>query len=45
MQSTVTQANGAGAGAGTLTNAPAAGNPTKWFAVNDNGTVRHIPAW
>lgn len=37
--------NGAGAGAGTLTNAPAAGNPTKWIPVNDNGTTRYIPAW
>jgi hypothetical protein len=37
--------NGAGAGAGTLTNAPAAGNPTKWIPVDDNGTTRHIPAW
>jgi hypothetical protein len=37
--------NGAGAGAGTLTNAPAAGNPTKWIAVDDNGTTRQIPAW
>lgn len=37
--------NGAGAGAGTLTNAPAAGNPTKWLPVNDNGTTRYIPAW
>lgn len=37
--------NNAGAGAGTLTNAPAAGNPTKWIKINDNGTVRSIPAW
>lgn len=37
--------NGAGAGAGTLTNAPAAGNPTKWIPINDNGTTRYIPAW
>jgi hypothetical protein len=37
--------NGAGAQAGTLTNAPAAGNPTKWIAINDNGTTRFIPAW
>jgi len=37
--------NGAGAGAGTLTNAPAAGNPTKWIPIDDNGTTRHIPAW
>jgi hypothetical protein len=37
--------NGAGAAAGTLLNAPAAGNPTKWIGINDNGTVRYIPAW
>lgn len=37
--------NGAGAGAGTLTNAPSAGNPTKWIPINDNGTTRYIPAW
>ena len=37
--------NGAGAATGTLTNAPAAGNPTKWIAINDNGTTRYIPAW
>ena len=37
--------NGAGAGVGTLTNAPAAGNPTKWIPINDNGTTRYIPAW
>lgn len=38
-------ANGAAAAAGTLSNAPAAGNPTKWIPINDNGTTRHIPAW
>ena len=37
--------NGAGASAGTLTNAPAVGNPTKWIPIDDNGTTRHIPAW
>ena len=37
--------NNAGAAAGTLLNAPAAGNPTKWIPINDNGTVRNIPAW
>jgi len=37
--------NGAGAQAGALTNAPAAGNPTKWIPINDNGVTRHIPAW
>lgn len=38
-------ANGAGVGAGTLLNAPAAGNPTKWVTINDNGTNRQVPAW
>lgn len=37
--------NGAGAGAGTITNAPSAGNPTKWVPINDAGTIRYIPAW
>lgn len=37
--------NGAGAAAGTLANAPVAGNPTKWIPIDDNGTVRYIPAW
>ena len=37
--------NGAAASAGTLLNAPAAGNPTKWIGINDNGTTRYIPAW
>jgi hypothetical protein len=36
---------GAAAATGTLTNAPAAGNPTKWIPVDDNGTTRYIPAW
>lgn len=38
-------ANGAAAAAGTLLNAPAAGDPTKWIPINDNGTTRYIPAW
>lgn len=37
--------NGAGAAAGTLANAPVAGNPTKWIPIDDNGTTRYIPAW
>ncbi|MEZ7524007.1 hypothetical protein [Burkholderia vietnamiensis] len=45
MHSTVALANGAGAAAGTLANAPAAGNPTKWIAIDDNGTTRYVPAW
>jgi hypothetical protein len=37
--------NNAAANAGTLTNAPAIGNPTKWIPINDAGTIRNIPAW
>ncbi len=37
--------NGAGAAAGTLSNAPTAGNPTKWIPINDNGVTRYIPTW
>ncbi len=37
--------DGAAAGVGTLTNAPASTNPTKWIGVNDNGTVRYVPSW
>lgn len=37
--------NNAGAAAGTLTNAPTAGDPTKWIAIDDNGTTRYIPTW
>lgn len=44
-RSKATLTNSAGAGAGTITNAPAAGNPTKWIAIDDNGTTRQIPAW
>jgi hypothetical protein len=43
--STAAITSGAGASTGTLTNAPAAGNPTKWIPINDNGTTRYIPAW
>jgi hypothetical protein len=45
LSSPVTLPNGAGAATGTLTNAPVAGNPTKWITINDNGTTRYIPAW
>lgn len=31
--------------AGTMTNAPAVGDPTKWIPVDDNGTTRYLPAW
>jgi hypothetical protein len=37
--------SGAGAGAGTLTNAPSAGDPAFWLPVSIAGTVRYIPCW
>lgn len=37
--------DGTGVGAGTLTNAPAAGDPTFWLRVTINGVQRYIPAW
>jgi len=45
LTSAVAMNDGAAAAAGTLLNAPAAGNPTKWIPFNDNGTTRYIPAW
>jgi len=45
LETTATLTNGAAAAAGTLLNAPAAGNPTKWVAINDNGITRYIPTW
>lgn len=43
--SSVALTNNAGAQAATLTNGPTAGNPTKWFPISDNGTLRYVPAW
>lgn len=42
---TTALSNGAAGNTATLTNAPASGDPTKWVAINDNGTTRYIPAW
>lgn len=39
------QVTGAGAGAGTLTNAPKAGNPDFWVPVMVNGTAGWVPWW
>lgn len=39
------QVDGAAAAAGTLNNAPTAGDPTFWLPVNVNGTIRFIPCW
>lgn len=45
LKSSVALDDGAAANAGTLNNAPAAGDPTKWIAIDDNGTTRYIPCW
>ena len=45
LTTSVALTDGAGASVGTLTNAPAATNPTKWIGINDNGTTRYIPSW
>lgn len=45
MRSNANMTDGAAAAVGTLNNAPAAGNPTKWLKFDDNGTIRWIPAW
>lgn len=45
IASSVALANAAGAAAGTLLNAPTAGNPTKWCQIDDNGTIRKFPTW
>lgn len=45
LKTSTTLTDASGAGAGTITNAPSAGNPTKWFEINDNGTILKIPAW
>lgn len=37
--------NGAAAAAGTLNNAPAAGNPTFWIPIQIAGVTKFIPAW
>lgn len=45
LRTLTTLTNNAAANVGTLNNSPAAGDPTKWIAINDNGTVRYIPCW
>lgn len=45
LKSDATLSDNSGAGAGTLANAPTAGDPTKWIAIDDNGTTRYIPTW
>lgn len=45
LNTTYSMGNNVGTGSGTLTNAPHAGNPTKWIAINDGGVNRYIPCW
>lgn len=39
------QVDGAAAAAGTLGNAPSAGDPAFWIPITLNGNTRYIPAW
>lgn len=39
------QTSGAGASAGTLTNAPSAGDPSFWLPISIAGAIRYIPCW
>ena len=45
IQTTAAMFNAAGASTATLTNAPVAGNPTKWIPIIDNGVTRYVPVW
>jgi hypothetical protein len=39
------QSSGNTASLGNVSNAPVPGDPTKWIAINDNGTTLYIPTW
>lgn len=45
MTTTAALTAGSTANVPTLTSGPVTGNPTKWIAINDNGTTRWVPAW
>lgn len=45
LSTSVSLTDGAGGSLGNLANAPYAGSPSKWIAINDNGTVRYVPSW
>jgi hypothetical protein len=45
IQTGTTLTAGSTANVPTLTSGPVTGKPTKWIAINDNGTTRYIPAW
>jgi hypothetical protein len=45
LKTTAALSSAPGVGAGTLTNAPSAGDPTKWIAIQDSSGILHLPAW
>ena len=45
LETTATLTNAAAGLVATMLNSPRANNPTKWVAVNDNGTTRYVPLW
>lgn len=45
LATSVALTDNAAASAATLLNSPVVGNPSKWVAINDNGTTRYIPTW
>lgn len=45
LTTSVALTDNAAAAAATLLNSPVVGNPTKWVAINDNGTTRYLPLW
>ncbi|MCA7976805.1 hypothetical protein LGM57_10785 [Burkholderia cepacia] len=45
LGSSVSLGNSAASSAATLTNAPVAGNPSKWVPIDDQGTTRYLPIW
>lgn len=45
MRSVTAWTAGSTANVPTLLSGPVTGDPTKWIAVDDNGTTRYIPAW
>lgn len=45
LKSGIELLDGSGSSVATLSNAPTAGDPSKWIAIDDGGTTRYIPAW
>lgn len=45
IRTSTTLIDGSAGQTATLTNSPVMGNPTKWIAIDDNGTTVYIPVW